>query len=121
VQAKALVLAEVKVAQLRPSSRRAEAERDELRKRYKPRLQPSTEKKDAGKDVLQAIGRRLLIRCTSFLSGEYFSLKDYRLAGHPITAGDGGVHIQPATRASAGAGSDLRGPRRPDAVEPTST
>jgi hypothetical protein len=115
-QARKLVLAEVKAAKLRAELETAEAERDELRQRYKPRLQPSTETKDAGKNVLQAVAGKLLIRCTSFMSGEYFGLKDYREAGHPVTPEmEAFIQRYPRERWSW---RDLRGPRRPDAVEP---
>jgi hypothetical protein len=115
-QAKALVLAEVAVGKLEAELDAAKQEREKLRKRYKVRLQPSTEKKDRGKDVVQAEAGGFLIRCSTFTGGSRFSLKSYIEAGHKITAAMRD-HISPGDQQERWSWKDLRGPRRPDAVE----
>lgn len=116
-QAKKLVLAEVKAAKLKAELEAAQRELAELHERYKPRLEPSTDPKDAGKDVLMAEVGGFRIRVSTFVGGDYFSLKDYRTAGHPITP-EMAEHIRTGDPRERWTWKDLRGPRRPDAVEP---
>lgn len=115
-QAKKLVLAEVKAAKLKAELKAAERERDDLRERYKPRLLPSTKKDDAGKDVLEAEVGGFLIRVSSFKGGDRFSLSDYLTAGHKLTAAMR-EHVSAGGPQERWSWKDLRGPRRPDAVE----
>lgn len=117
-QARKLALKEVRVAQLKAQLEAEQAELADLHEQYKPRLQPSTDPRDAGKDVVMAEVGGFRIRCSTFIGGDYFSLKDYRTAGHPVTE-EMAEHIRPGDPRERWTVKDLRGPRRPDAVEPS--
>jgi hypothetical protein len=116
-QAKQLVTAEVEAAKLKAELEAANRRVAELRERFKPRLAPSEDPKDAGKDVLVAEAGGFLIRCATFVGGDYFSLKAYREAGHEITPAMA-EHIHSGDPRERWTWKDLRGPRHPDAVEP---
>jgi hypothetical protein len=55
---------------------------------------------------------------STYEGGEFFSLKDYRAAGHPITP-EMAPHVHPGDPRERWTWKDLRGPKSPDAVEPT--
>jgi hypothetical protein len=117
-QARKLERAEVKAAQLEAQLEEAKARRDTLRRRYKSRLQPSTEKRDRGKNVLQAIAGGILVRVSSFRGGDYFSLKDYREAGHEVTPAMR-PFIRPGDPRERWTVKSLAGPKTSGAVEPS--
>jgi hypothetical protein len=116
-QARALVLATVTVEKLKASLDAASERLVELRAKYRPLIPASEDPKDAGKDVREVTAGGFRIRVSTFEGGEYFSLKDYRAAGHPITE-EMAEHIRAGDPRERWTWKDLRGPRRPDAVEP---
>lgn len=116
-QAKALVLATVAVEKLKASLEAKSEKLTELRERYKPLIPASEDPKDADKDVREVTAGGFRIRVSTFEGGEYFSLKDYRAAGHPITD-EMAEHIRPGDKRERWTWKDTRGPRRPDAVDP---
>ena len=111
------VLAEVDVAKLEAELEVAKERRDDLRKRVKPKLVPSAEKDDAGKDVLVGEAGGFRIRVSTFTGGDSFSLAKYLKAGHKITAAMRDA-LTPGSARERWTWKDVRGPRRPDAVEP---
>lgn len=115
-QARALVAAEVAASKLKAALEKAVEKRDELRGRYKLRIPASTDPKDADKDVRQVEVAGFRIRVSSYAGGESFSLKDYKAAGHPITA-EMAPHVHSGDPREKWTWKDLRGPKSPDAVE----
>lgn len=117
-EVRAIVDAEIAAAKAKAEHDRLAGARDELRERYKPRIPPSSEAKDVGRDVRQVEAGGLRVRVSTFAGGEYFSLKEYREAGGQITAAmEPHVHAgDPRERWTV---KDLAGPKRPDAIEPT--
>lgn len=118
-QARAIVAAEVAAGKLKAALDAATVKRDELRARYKLRIPPSTDPKDGDKDVREIEVAGFRIRVSTYAGGEYFSLKDYRAAGHPITP-EMAEHVHAGDPRERWTWKDLRGPKSPDAVEPTS-
>lgn len=115
-QARKLEQAEVRAAKLKAELDEAEGERNELRARYKARLPQSDEPKDRGKNVCQAIAGGILVRVSSFLGGEYFSVADYREAGHTVTP-EMQMFISRSPRERWTVKS-IKGPKTSRAVEP---
>jgi hypothetical protein len=117
-QARALYKAEVRAAKDKAAYVASKERVDELHERYKPLIPPSDEAKDAGKDVRQVKVGGFLVRVSTFLGGDYFALAPYRRDGHQVTP-----EMQPYVKAGEERDrwtvKDLRGPRDPDAVEPT--
>lgn len=118
-QARALALAEVTYDKLAAALAEAKKARNELRGRFKARIPPSTDPKDADKDVRQVEAGGFRIRVSTFDGGEYFSLKDYREAGHPITP-EMEPHVHDGEQREKWTVKALAGPKRPDAIEPGS-
>lgn len=118
-QARALIAAEVGFEKLKAAIDAAKIKRAELRARYKLRIPPSTDPKDAGKDVRQVEVGGFRIRVSTFAGRETFSLSEYRKAGHPITD-EMAPFVGSGEQVERWTWKDLRGPKSPDAVEPTS-
>lgn len=109
--------AEVELLQAKAKVTELEEKVADYRKRYADRLAPSDDPKDAGKDIKVGRAGGWQIRVAHFTGGERFSLKDYRTAGHKITAAmkpfvnPGSPQIRVTVRR-------LAGPTKPGAVEP---
>lgn len=116
-QARKLAKLEARTAKAKAAYEALRDELGEVHAEYKPLLPPSTDPKDAGRDVRQHKVGGFLVRVSTFLGGDYFSLKDYREAGNQVTD-----EMRPFVRAGdpreRWTVKDLRGPRDPDAVDP---
>jgi hypothetical protein len=110
--------AEIAVTQAKAAWDKAKEKAEGLRAKYEPRLEPSTDPKDAGKDVKVVRAGGWQIRFSRYATGEYFSLKDYRANGGRITPS-----MQPHVHRGAGVRVSVKrldGPTKPGAVEPAS-
>jgi hypothetical protein len=112
-QARQLHDADVEVAKLKAALDIAESTVKELRARYKPRLVPSEDPKDAGKGVLVASAGGITIRVSPSISGDFFKLRDYKLAGHKVTP-EMAEHISPGRPYDRWTTKLLEGPKRHD-------
>lgn len=117
-QARALVTATVVVGKAKARLEKAKKALAELRARYKPLIPTSTEPDDEGKDVRQIEVGRWRVRVSTWTAADAFSLKGYREAGHEITAAMR-EHITPGRTNETWTVTDLEGPTKPGAVEPT--
>ena len=116
-QARKLAEAEIALAQARAVLEQREKAAKELRDRYRGRLAPSDDPKDAGKDVLVGEAGGWQIRVTSFMGGDYFSLKDYLAAGNKITAAMR-AFVTRGQRRERWTVKRTKGPYKPGSVEP---
>ncbi len=116
-QARQLHDADVEVAKLKAALEIAEETVKQLRARYKPRLVPSEDPKDAGKGVLVGSAGGITIRVSPSVSGDFFKLRDYKLAGHPVTPAMA-EHISAGRPYDRWTTKLVDGPKRHDAVEP---
>lgn len=108
---------EVELVQARARVTELAGECDEFRERYEGRMAPSDDPRDAGKNVKVARAGGWQIRLTRFLGGERFSIRDYRTAGHEVTAAMQD-HISPGGEQVKVTPKRLKGPTKPGAVEP---
>lgn len=116
-QARQLHDADVEVGKLKAALEIAERTREDLRDRYKSRLVPSEDPKDAGKGVLVGSAGGITVRVTPAVSGEFFRFRDYKLAGNPVTP-EMAEHVSPGRPYDRWTTKLLEGPKRHDAVEP---
>lgn len=94
----------------------AEEKADEMLARYEKLLEPSTEKRDKGKDVKVGVAGGLGIRVTRYKGRRVFSLKDFEEAGNEVTPEmEAHIHRPDQVRVTW---RKLSGPIKPDAVEP---
>jgi hypothetical protein len=84
-QAKDLLEAEASVQTLKAELEAAEEKRQELRKELRSRVPLSRDKDEKGKRIRSVAIGGIKVRITPSMSGERFSLKRYREAGHKIT------------------------------------
>lgn len=117
-QAIAWATAEVTLLQVKAAWEQAKAKAEEMRERYEDRLERSDDPKDADKDVKVGQAGGWQIRFTRFTGAERFSLKDYRAAGHKVTAAmapfvsEGAPQVRVTVKR-------IKGPTKPGAVEPS--
>ena len=117
-QAIAWATAEVAALQAKAAWKTAVEKCETLRARYEHRLEPSTDPKDADKNVKIGIAGGWQIRFTRFTGGERFSLTDYREAGGEITEAMQ-PHISPGSPQVRVTVKRIKGPTKPGAVEPS--
>lgn len=114
-QARKLHDAEVAHDQLKAQLDIAKKTRDELRGKYRPRLELAKDAAAALKGTLQAISGGIAVQATPSAGGETFSLKDYRTAGHKVTP-----EMQPFIKAGGTRWTwtvrSIAGPKRHDAA-----
>ena len=118
-QARKLAKLEARTAQAKAAWESMKRDLDQLHAEYKPLLPVSTDPDDEGKDVRQLEVGGFRVRVSTFAGGEYFSLKDYRGAGHQVTD-EMREHIRDGDERERWTVKDLRGPRGPDSVQPAS-
>lgn len=116
-QARKLERLEVAAARAEAAWKSAKSKRDEYRAEVKPLLEPSIDPRDRGKHVLQALASSILVRVSTFVGGDYFSLKDYREAGHKVTL-EMEPFVRPGDPRERWTVKDTRGPKSSQAVEP---
>lgn len=117
-QAIAWATAEVAALQAKAALAAAQEKCSEMRARYEERLEPSTDPKDADKDVKVGAAGGWQIRLTRFIGGERFSLTSYREAGGKITP-QMAEHITPGSPQVRVTVKRTKGPAKPGAVEPS--
>lgn len=117
-QAVAWATAEVAALQAKAALAAAQEKCSEMRVRYEERLAPSSDPKDAGKDVKIGGAGGWQIRLTRFTGGERFSLTSYREAGGKITPLMA-EHITPGSPQVRVTVKRTKGPAKPGAVEPS--
>lgn len=124
-QTRKLTAAQAKrLAKLTAAAARAKAIADaakralqEAQDQYRDLIPPSTDPKDAGKDVRQIEVGGFRVRVSTYAGGDYFSLKDYREAGGRITVAMA-PHVHAGEDREKWTVKDLRGPKDPEAVNP---
>lgn len=117
-QARKLHDTEVAVLQLEAQVKLAKATRDELRERYRDRLQLSADPKEAEKGILTAIAGGVIVRVSPTVSADSFSLKRYTDLGHQVTAAMREA-IAPGKPYDRWTVKAQAGPKKIGAVEPT--
>jgi hypothetical protein len=117
--AMALHVADVTVSKLKAALELAEETRALIQQRYRDAIPLSEDPKEAADGIRSLEVGGIKVRITPVAGSERFSLKDYKAAGHQVTAA-----MRDAITTSKGYDrwtvKDVRGPRRADAVEPAS-
>lgn len=116
-QARALHRAEVEATRLKVALAEAEKARDQLRERYRDLVPLSTDVDERAKGVRETEVAGVTVRIFPRVSGESFSLSDYKKAGHGVTD-EMREHIKPGRPYDRWTVKDARGPAHLDRVEP---
>lgn len=116
-QARALHRAEVEVTRLKTQLAEAEKVRDELRERYRELVPLSADVDERVKGIRAAVVGNVTVRIHPMVSGERFSWRDYKLAGHPVTD-EMRAHIHDGKPWDKWTVKDARGPAHLTRVEP---
>lgn len=118
-QARKLHDADVAVKKLKTALEAADKHNRELHDRYRGRVPLSEKPEEAADGIREAMVGGVAIRICPARSGESFSLKTYREAGHPITP-EMREAISPGVPFDRWTVKPAAGPKKLKAVEPTS-
>lgn len=116
-QARKLHAADVDVARLKVALETAETRLKDLRSSYRERVPLSDDAAERAKGVRECTVAGVTVRVYPLVSGDYFSLTDYKKAGHGVTD-EMREHIKPGKPYDRWTVKDASGPKHLDAVEP---